>query len=312
VVRLLVEPPAVTPLPYGLLSVAQPANPGTPHWQNGVIYETHCGMGGITYDPCLVVFSGTGGPTAPSDPEPKANTDTSLHRGATAFTTFAAFDCSPVGEDEHTQIAERELLRSEGWQVEQAFWTGNPITIEGGEKPVVHPHLADDTAFDETTTGGTVIRLQTAATDVTPTPGTAIDAAQALGLLEDALADCYGGVGVIHIPRIALPTFAARGLVRREGSQLFTTGGNLVAAGSGYTGSGPDGAMPSGGPYIYATGAVSITRGPVTHRPPRGSDEAARFDKATNTVHSIAERTNLLLWECCHVAVQVALGVPVT
>ena len=135
---------------------------------------------------------------------------------------------------------------------------------------------------------------------------TGADAAHALGELEADLADCYSGQGIIHVPRVALPTLAAWNLVEERDGRLYTTAGNLVVVGGGYTGSGPDGSAPAAGTaWIYATGAVFGYRGDVQVTSPRDS-----IDRSANTMRMIAERTYVLGFECCHLAAHIVLGVP--
>ena len=187
------------------------------------------------------------------------------------------------------------VARSEQQQVEAAFWTG---TVGG--QTVAFPHLAANAEVLDSQQ----IVLQPAAT----TCVTGVDAAHALGALEDCLADCYAGQGVIHIPRIALPTLAAWGLVQARDNGLFTTAGNRVVVGGGYTGSGPDGTSPAAGStWMFATGALFGYRGDVRMHSPRDS-----IDRSANTMRMIAERTYVLGFECCLLAAHFELGVPTT
>lgn len=294
--RQVVDPPAFTSAPHGLLSVVELRAPTDSHWQNGITFSARClpTMGATTYDECITI-TGTGGPPPP--PPAKAdNIDYPVNRGATPFTPFVEFDCSPVGVEADAQrIAEASLAQAESYQVERSFWTGL-----ADNQAVVFPHLAEDTAAQDQQG----IILQTSATVVTGAP---VDVADGLGLLEDALGDCYNGVGVIHIPDRAIPTFDAWGLLRVEDGRLRTLNGNLVAAGAGYTGSSPAGAAPATGTsWIYATGAVFGYRGSVRLL----GELSESFDKAENTVRRIAERTYVLAWDCCHLAVLIQLGVP--
>lgn len=302
--RPLVDAPAFVPRPNGLLNVAQFPTTTDRHWQNGVTWSSNClesGMGATTYDECVVV-TGSGG--APPEPPVKDENVDRVFRGATPFTVYTRFDCAPVGVDDARQVATDALAQSEPYQVERTFWTGLAAGTE-----VVFPHLADNVAVSDS--NGVV--LQTAATQVAGGPH---DPADALGRLEDELARCYGGVGVIHIPARALPTLAASGLVKRQSgrdgpsgqfsNQLQTLNGNLVAVGAGYLGTSPAGAAPADQTtWIYATGPVFAYRGGVRVGTVRDS-----LDRSTNTVRMIAERTYVLGWDCCHVAVLVQLGVP--
>jgi len=286
--RRLVPGPLFTPRPYGLWSVIQVPAAQPDHWEMGVTYEVACPAASLTYDPCLAV---TGLGVAPSPPAKAATTDLGL-RGATAFTVVEEIDCSPLGfYDDATAKATDALTRSEARQVEAAFWTGT-----AGGQAVVFPHLAALSPIVEVE--GVV--LQTAAVTGTGTP---VDIVEGLGLIEGLLADCYDGVGVIHVPIELLPALAAYSLVSASGGQLRTAAGNLVAVGAGYHGTGPAGQVTSGAYWMYATGAMFGYRSPIRSFP---TDQS--FDRAVNTVKAIAERTYLIGWDCCHYAVPIARG----
>jgi hypothetical protein len=289
--RQIVDPPTFTSLPYGLWDAVQPRTADNPHWQQGVTWIERCPTGGTTYDECLSV-TGTG---APPEPAAKAdNVDQTFH-GATPFTVFTEFDCSPVGLRDAESVASDALARVENQQLEAAFWTG-----ASGAQTVVFPHLAADAQVLDSQS----IVLQPAAS----TCVTGADAAHALGALEDCLGDCYAGQGIIHIPRQVLPTFAAWNLVVERDGALWTPGGNRVVVGGGYTGSAPDGSAPAAGTaWIYATGALFGYQGDVRFHSPRDS-----IDRAANTLRMIAERTYVLGFECCLIAAHIQLGVPVT
>lgn len=288
--RQLVDLPAVfTPLPYGLWDTVQHPPVDGPHWQNGITWIERCPAGDTTYDDCLAV-TGTGSP--PEPPAKTANVEQGF-RGAAPFTVYAEFECSPIGLAEAESIASDALARVEQTQVEAAFWTGS-----AGGQPVVFPHLAADAEVVD----GEVV-LQTVASPVV----TGADVAHALGALEQELADCYAGQGLIHVPRSVLPTLAAWNLVRvDDDGRLVTQAGNLIVAGTGYTGSGPDGAAPADGTaWIYATGAAWAYRSD-----PYVSRLRDSLDRTSNTIRMLAERTYLLGFECCLLAAHIVLGVP--
>lgn len=297
-IRGIVDGPAFVALPNSLWDAAQHPDPGGPHWQQGVTWEEWCGGGGTVMDECLAV-TGTGG--SPTPQTSMTGNVTQVNRGATAFTVYAEFDCSPIGQDGERDQAEEALLRTEAYQVSRAFWTGQAGATAGGSVTTVWPHLAADTVLDDPQG----IRLQTAASPLV-TGGD--DAAVVLGALEAQLAACYGGEGVIHIPYTALPSFTSRMLVKPDGDgRLRTMAGNLVVAGQGYTGSGPNGsASAAGTAWIYATGAMFAYRSGVFVR-----DSPGTLDRAKNTVHKIASRTYLLGFGCCHLAALLDLGVPI-
>jgi hypothetical protein len=291
--RQLVQPPSFTPLPYGLLSVIQTPTDDA-HWQNGITYQARCAitMGATTYDECISV-TGTG---STLEPPTKSETHELVLRGAMPFTAYADFECSTVGSlAESQQIAEQALAQSDSWQVERAFWTG-----EAAGQDVVYPHLAATAAVTGIGGSSDVALMQTV-----PVTGGPFDVAEALGFLEQQLADCYNGIGVIHIPVEALPTFDAWGLVKPQGPRLKTLNGNWVAVGAGYPGTSPAGADPAAGTtWIYATGAVFGYSGDV-----RVTDQTSSINRSENTVTRIAERTHVLGWDCCHAGALMTLGV---
>jgi hypothetical protein len=296
--RQIVDGPDFTTLPFGLWDTIQQRTVTDPHWQNGITWVDICPspIGSTTYDDCIAV-TGTGG--APSAPPLVASDVTQTVRGATPFTIYAEFDASPVGLDSlgARALAETNLSRMEPFTVEQAFWTG----VSGGQA-TVWPHLSSNTVLDD----ANGILIQTAASPVVT--GTGVDAATAMGQLETALASCYGGQGVIHVPRLALSTLRAWQLVMisKDDGMLYTAAGNKVVVGGGYPGTSPAGAAPAAGyAWLYATGAVFGYRSDVTvrHMP-------ETFDRAKNTVKAQAFRTYAIGFECCHLAALIELGVP--
>jgi hypothetical protein len=227
---MLAAPPSFDPRNFGLLSTVQ-ARYDEPdaHWRNGVIWQDICGLGGTTFDPfCLTL---TSVPVSGAPPEPKAdNIDWNTY-GATPFTVVAEVDCSPVGYSIEEQRARAidALTRTEAYQVEAAFWTGTA----GGVANRVYPRLAAaEAAYD--TTLFPVVNLQCAATPVTGS--TVLDMVEGLGRLEAALAACYQGKGVIHVPVLLAAQLFQWNLVKADGAQLRTGAGNLVAIGGGYPG----------------------------------------------------------------------------
>lgn len=301
--RQIVDPPTFTPSQYGLFSVVQRPDARDTHWQNGVTWSSYCpvGMGSTTYDECIAT---TGAPEgAVSEPATKSTNVDHENRGATPFTPYVRFDCSPVGNAEAQRIATDALAQTEEWQVERALWTGQ---VQG--RTLVFPHLAATaTVLDN---AGTL--LQPVTTIVVT--GSPVDVATGLGLLEQGLADCYGGTGIIHVPTRALATLDAFTLLRpvggrdtasgQFGRQLQTLAGNLVAVGAGYPGTSPAGvAASAGATWLYATGPIFMYRSDVHVNP-----FTSTLDRSSNTVQMIAERTYVLGWDCCVLAVQVELG----
>lgn len=292
--RLIVSGPDFAALPYGLWDALQQRPSGEPHWQNGVTWQDFCpNTTGMTmYEECITV-TGTGAAPPPM-PTLTANV-TRVDRGATPFSVYAEFDGSPVGLDFDRAAAEAALARVEPYHVEHAFWTG----VTAGQ-PTVWPHLAANALLLDSAG----ITLQPAASPTVT--GVGVDVADGLGQLEKQLGDCYVGTGVIHIPRLALPTFIAWDLVMERDGALYTSAGNRVVVGGGYPGTSPAGAAPAAGQcWIYATGAVFGYRSEIYAR-----QMPENFDRTENTVKLLAYRTYVLGFECCLIAVNIALGVP--
>lgn len=277
--RQVIDAPPLTVLPYGLLSAVQPLPITTPHWQNGVTWRERCEDIHVTYDECVAV-TGSGGP--PPEPPVKTSTFTMKTRGATPFTVYTEFVCSPVGSADAATAASEALGRKAPYAVERAFWTGLAENNVG----IVYPHLAAAT---------TVVDAQSITMQTVPVTGGVMHPGDALGFIEQTLAACNNSVGVVHIPRRALPSFGI--YIQSNGGQLRTNGGNLVAAGSGYPGTSPSGAAPpTGQTWIYGTGQVFEAHSNVAVTGVRDS-----IDRTNNTVTMIAERTYLLGWDCCYV-----------
>lgn len=293
-IRGIVDGPGFVALPNVLWEAAQHPDTSGPHWQQGVTWTDWCGGAATTYAGECIAVTGTDGavPAAP----PLAPTATGVDRGATAFTVYAAFDCSLIGLPDVDQASEA-LERSEAFQVSRAVWSG-----QAGGQATVWPHLAADTVLDDPHG----IRLQTAAEEVV---AAADDAATVIGRLDAALAEQYGGEGAVHVPLTALATLKSRRLVCEDDGEpgvLRTPGGHRLVAAAGYSGTGPDGAAPAAGTaWVYATGALFGYRSDVAVREFPGT-----FDRATNTVRKQASRTYLLGWECAHLAALMTLGVP--
>ncbi len=300
--RVVVDGPSFTPLPYGLWDAVQKPTADTNHWQNGITWIDRCGNGDTLYEECIAVTGSGGSPTGQAA---LSSNITQTNRGATSFACYVEFDCSPVGLQDAQTIADTALEKVSGYQLEKAFWTGVAgKTSSGGiAQTTVFPHLAAVSAVNDP--GNSTIVLQPAASQAA-SGGATTDVADGLGQLQSALASCYHGLGVIHIPTAALPTFVAWDLVEERDGGLYTMTGNRVVVGSGYPGTSPTGAAPAAGTtWIYGTGAVfgyqaSVNIGSLVEL----------FDRTENTYHMVAEQVYVIGFECCLIATQIALGVP--
>jgi hypothetical protein len=174
-----------------------------------------------------------------------------------------------------------KLTLGEGRAIEREFWTG----ANG-----INPHLAD--VLDTTILAGGL--------PVSPVAG--------LAALEGALGECFGGIGLIHAPRGAIPALQASTLIERSGQRIQTTPLSTgVVAGGGYPGSAPDGtAAAAGQSWLFATGPVTLRRTPIEFV---GASAADWTKRDTNDAILIAERTYVVtLEDCCKFAVLVDLN----
>lgn len=133
--------------------------------------------------------------------------------------------------------------------------------------------------------------------------GTSSCAAEAIMVLEQALADNAIVGGLIHArPGMSAHLAAAR-LQERMSPRMFTTPlGTPYVFGQGYDGTGPTGqATTSTTEWMYATGRVLVWQDPEIFVPPVGQT----MDLTTNQVTVIAERVYAVAVECYVAAVQV-------
>lgn len=280
---------------FDLLSTATQLDLPDSRWKMGITWEPLCPESSGTYDPCTAIVDnaevpGTAVP-APAPPEKAATTEWQI-RGATAFTAYSRIDCSPVGQwDQLSATNQQALIRSESRFVETAFWSG----VAGGQT-VVFPHLAADT---EVSDGEDL--LQPAATVVETTPQI-IEVG--LGMLEDAMRDCYPGVATIHMPiRLASLAAEAHLIAPRAGVMYTTTLGSKVVIGD-YPGTAPDGMSAPGTTWLYATGEVFFARDRDIPR----FRNVEMFDRDVNTLEVLAERTYVIGWDCCLMAIPILNG----
>ncbi len=297
--RQLVPAPTFSDRNFGLLSVVQPRyDVPDQHWRNGVTWQDICGASFTTYDPnCLASGSG-------NTPAAKADSIDWNTYGALPFAVVAELDCSPVGYSQEEQRARvvDALTRTEAYQVESAFWTGTA----GGDAGQVYPHLAaaEAVTLDEIVT----VQLQCATQSITGA-STPLDIVEGLGRLEAAAAVCYQGQLTLHVPLVLGQALQDHHLVKADGGQLkMEATGNLVALGAGYPGTSPSGVATDGVAWVYATGPVFAYRSsPETFR------FNEMFDRDSNTLKSIVERTYVLGYSCCCLyAVPISTGGDVT
>lgn len=290
--RRFVSSPTFNPMPYGLMSVAD-MRPAVDHWQNGIEWEDYCGSAGATtYNLC-----NASAPAASGRANSKSDNAGLVRYGATPFTVYTEVDCAPIDFYERANdVATAALARVENYRVEEAFYSG---TVDS-TADIVLPHLASDAAI----TDGDVI-LQRQAVTVT---GVAVDVINGLAALEAALASCYMGTGVIHVPQYLAPVLTSYNLIVRDGARYRTVNGNLVAIGAGYSGASPSGVASDDmtNMWMYATGPVFVYR----DAPRLLNTDNAGVVRSTNLIKAIAERTYLIGYTCCLYAVNVITRLP--
>ena len=285
--------PSFTPQRFGLLTAAELPQVLPEGWRHGTMrISPVCGPAGSTE---VIPCSGTSG--TPGEP---------LNDGVGAvasdvFRVYGWETCSPMGwGDDLAELRRRSELRltnGAGRAIERVFWTG--ATDDGG---TVFPHLAADAAEAALPQGASEVSRQMPAEEVT---STAVSSVRALGLLEGYLGECYGGEGIIHVPRAALAELDHQGVVRREGEQLRTLAGNRVAGYSGGAYPAPDGSTPAAGEgWFYATGMAQVLRGPVTNV---GATPAETVGRAQNTFLYLVYQLVTVTFDCCLGAAQVDL-----
>lgn len=144
------------------------------------------------------------------------------------------------------------------------------------------------------------------ATDLTPTPGTAVSVRHGVAILEGAAAANYGGTPILHMARsTATIAFSEDVLDNDMDFTVTTKQGALVANGGGYEGNlGPDGEPAAAGEaWIYVTGMVVITRTPVT------TNRVLAAGEHLNLQQALAERMIAVTAECINYAVLVELEI---
>lgn len=286
---MVTDQPAVEPAAYGVLSPAVTVEEdNSKNWSSGIDFPTvNCATNVHLSAIC----------SAASGVDVVEGDDGALFRRYMPFAIETEFSCSTFGFNarDDWQIARDYMEAAQQKAVEYELWTGElskqqeALWDEGQHNGELFPNrwLASSDAVD-----------------VTPTPGTPVKTKFALALLEDALGDCGAGiVGTIHTTRAVASALA----LKDKNGALRTSLGNLVVAGAGYPGTGPDGTNPTGTTvWMYATGPVSVRLGDITSTPDRRNQAV---DLRNNSMKVFASRPAAVTWDsCCHYAVLVDLA----
>lgn len=289
--RDFMTPPVFQPLRFRLADVVDGPHPYRGHQRLGVYFTPEtCTLPLETTTACLTGIGAA-----------KETTGSIPNRGADSFAVYTWLDCTPAGVGGVDELKRRTLEahnRNAPTVVEQVFWTGGEFSTA--------QHLAEDTAVTETV-GGSVVNLQTAATVLVTG---AVDVVEAIGRLEQAMAGCYGGTPLIHVPRGAVAHLAANHLVETRGSRMTTTAGSIVVPAPGYPGTAPDGSTPAAGTvWFYATGAVKMLQSEPLFI---ARNVREMITRDVNDATFIVEQRFTLAWDCCHFAIPVSLGGVIT
>lgn len=287
-VTVITDNQASKPAPYGILSPATTVvEDSNPHWVDEFDYETLDCLADVTLS-SICNTSTTVSAIKPSGSSPFLT--------YVPFEILTKFSCSTMSRRPE-EIEEIALNAAEGCTqkaIEYELWTG-----------ALAQEMAADGSWDAGTRGAFPNRYlaSSSARDVTPTPGTGVKAKYGLALLERALADCGCGIqGTIHATRDVASALGIKG----KDDKLVTNLGNLLVAGTGYTGTGPDGSTPPNGKaWMYATGPITVRLGDRMVVPDKVSQSV---DTRTNTTTYSVSQPAAVTWNsCCHVAVLVDL-----
>lgn len=283
-------PPKVEPLAYRLEEAADGPRSFSGHQKQGVMFEPN---------PCTFPLETTTACLTGSGEAKESNAEINW-RGADSFVIYTWLPCGLVSMGP----AELERLTNAAHDInaptiaERVFWSGGDFQTS--------QYLATDTEVIVDVVGGSSVTLQTGATTITGT----YDVVEAIGLLEEAMAGCYGGRPLIHVPRAAIAHLSANHLVEREGGKLVTKAGSVVVGAPGYLRTGPDGTEPGGsGAWFYATGSVAMWK---SEKLVLARDTRQYLARATNATTYIVEQRYMFGWDCCHFAIEVDLGGTIT
>lgn len=226
--------------PFGILSSASTVvNDPKVHWEGGFSYDS---------DGYVTVSNISSHSNTVSSIVSSPSSGFTLQNEYIPFIVEVSTRVSTMGTN--TEQIEEDVLEAldiaTQKAVEREFWTGEitkQLVLLGQDVP--NRYLASSNAVD-----------------VTPTPGSAVRPRYGIALLEKALGDFgYGQLGTIHVTKgvgSALP------LVKTD-NHLESIIGTPFVVGSGYRGTSPAGASPSGTTvWAYATGPVTVRLGAVS------------------------------------------------
>lgn len=253
--------PAAPPIST-ILSVSEivPDATGRDRWMNGVgIYAYPCGPA-KKFDQCATVVIGksVSTVTAPTD--------------FGGFTVYLASKCTMRGVGNDADEFKRRALASfeafEHEQVEAEFWDGS-----------IQPNN---------------VHLTTAAGLTILNGGAATNLMNGLALLEGVVKRD----AVIHATRRLVTGWASQRLIVERNGRLETWLGTPIIAGSGYSGSAPNGSAANTGTqeFAFVTTPLQVFRGTALVTP---DTVAEALDRSLNDLQFYAERQYTVAFDQC-------------
>lgn len=261
----VVAAPLLAPPPSGLLMVSRVLrdNSVLPHEEMGTrLLPEGCGAWTV-HDPCGFTSAASGSAPAVVYNPP--------------FIIDAEDVCTSSPNDLTEGRARRLLEAVTPAAVERELWDG----------PVTAAHTGDGARFFGDSTATVVSGTLAAPTVVSPRMG--------LALLEEFLGDTGSrGLGVIHATR-ATASLLVPPIPGQTNPVLRTALGTLFAAGSGYSGAGPNGAVPAANRrWMFASDPVEVRLHAVDV-----TDRTSSVDRDINRVRTHARRTASLSSSWC-------------
>lgn len=282
-------PPIPAPTRPNLLSsVSAEPRPTEGRWQSGIGYQPPRYTGTGSTDPC------EGGSKDITDSPSIVEWD--------PYIIWAGDQCSTFGDLAEVESRARGLLESQtSHLIEEILWTG---LVDGSDFGDSHPNVSLADADVPTSPTPAVGKIYT------PNAFNAVPIMTAFKDMIEALGDLLGGArGMIHLEKRLLPLVSFYGLAVQNGGRLLTTlGDHIVVAGTGYTGSDPDGGASSENySWIYGTSMVEVLISPI-EVPGSGSE---LVNLSTNEIEVRAERMALAHWDRqAHIGLGVCLEDP--
>lgn len=275
------DPIPATPPMHGLQASATEVSTPT-RWENGATFCPENCVEAFGYDPDLC----TAWPDQNQPKPEKSVAERPLNcYDVLPYVLESAFGCDASGFRvlDFAGRARRQLEASTSKGMERELWTA---TI----KPS-NPSLDN---------GATILG-----------GGTAVSVLRGIAMLGQALSDCaHGGRGMIHAPTFIADLLLGKStLFKVEGNRIVSSNrGDVLVSGTGYPGTGEDGAaVAAGSAWVYATGPVQYRIGEVIVFPDTIGEAV---DRKRNNVEYRAERFAMTNFDtCCHFGVLIDGGI---